>query len=62
MILEYFDCDIPKTPSIKDLFEDIIKRQKQTDRKINFLAYHFAQDLGHLPPGFFTNDDEDTGE
>lgn len=62
MDLEDFDYDVPKTPSIEDLVKDIIKRLKHANKKINFLAFHFAQDLRHLPQRMFSDDDEDIDE
>lgn len=45
---------------IEVLIQKIIKRQKNTNKKINFMAYHFSQDIMCLPIGSFTNDNEDT--
>lgn len=60
--LEDYNYDVPKTPSTEDLIKDIIKRQEQTNEKINFLVSHFTQDLRHLPPRMFSDDNEDTRE
>lgn len=59
MSLEYFDYDVPETPSYEDLIQDIIKTLKWTNEKINFMAFHSAQDLIHLPSGMFIDDIED---
>lgn len=53
---------VSETSSIEYLLKDIIKRLKETNYKINFLAFHFAQDLRHLPLGINNNNDEDTEE
>lgn len=62
MNLEDFNYHIPEVPSVEALLKDIIKILKSTNENINFLAFHIAQDLIHLPPGIFTNDDEDNEE
>lgn len=59
MNLKDFDYDILETPSIEDLTKEVIKRLKRKNEKINFLAFHFAQDLRQLPPGMFTDDHGD---
>lgn len=51
-----FDNDIHETPLVEDLLNEIIKRLKWTNNKINFLAHQFAQYLGNLPPTLFTDD------
>lgn len=60
MNLKDFEYVIPKIPSVKDLIKNILKRLKRTDKKINFLAHHFIQDLRHIPLRLFTDDNEDT--
>lgn len=59
MNLEDFYYGIPKIPSAEDLLKKIIKRLNMTNEKINFLSFHFVQDLRELPSGMFTNIDED---
>lgn len=58
--LEDFDYNILETSSVEALLKDIIKRQKKTYNKINFLAHHFAQGLEYLPSRLFIDDDENT--
>lgn len=48
MNLEYFEYDIPEIVSVEDLLEEIIKRLKRTNEKINFIKFHFCQDLRHI--------------
>lgn len=60
--LEDYDYDVHETHLTKDLLKSIIKRLKQTNENINFLVFHFAQELRHLAPGMFIDYDEDTEE
>lgn len=49
-------------PSAEDLLKKIIKRQKRTSEKVNFFAFHYAQDIKHLRQEIFSDDDEDDEE